>query len=54
MVTAQAPTQPIMGAESTAVASGPPSAAKYAAEAIGTTTLSSQDPAAAREDGKAG
>jgi aquaporin Z len=35
MVTAQAPTQPIMGEESTPVASGPPSAVKYAAEAIG-------------------
>jgi len=39
MVTAQAPSQPITGAESTEVASGPPSAVKYAAEAIGTFFL---------------
>ena len=39
MVTAQAPTQPIMRDESTAVVSGPPSAVKYAAEAIGTFFL---------------
>ena len=39
MVTAQAPSQPITGAESTEVASGPPSAAKYSAEAIGTFFL---------------
>src|SRR6202030_2494618 len=39
MVTAQAPSQPITGAESTEVASGPPSAAKYSAEAIGTCFL---------------
>jgi glycerol-3-phosphate dehydrogenase len=54
MVTAQAPIQPIMGEESSAVVSGPPSTAEYAAEAITATTLSSQDPTAARENGKAG
>ncbi|WP_090422500.1 MIP/aquaporin family protein [Mycobacterium europaeum] len=39
MVTAQAPSQPITGAESTEVGSGPTSAVKYAAEAIGTFFL---------------
>ena len=39
MVTAQAPTQPITGDESTRVISGPPSAVKYGAEAIGTFFL---------------
>jgi aquaporin Z len=39
MVTAPAPTQPITGNESTEVVTGPPSGAKYAAEAIGTFFL---------------
>ncbi|WP_424751212.1 aquaporin [Mycobacterium sp.] len=39
MVTAPAPTQPITGKESTEVVGGPPSGAKYAAEAIGTFFL---------------
>ena len=39
MVTAQAPTQPITGSESTEVVSGPASGAKYATEAIGTFFL---------------
>ena len=39
MVTAPAPTQPITPKESTAALGGPPSGAKYAAEAIGTFFL---------------
>jgi aquaporin Z len=39
MVTAQAPTQPLTGEQSTEVVDGPPTGAKYAAEAIGTFFL---------------